>query len=121
MLMKLVTSSKTYNIITEYAPQQGCEDEEKEEFWNKLAEVTDNIKQTEETALIGDLNDHAGAEREEYERWHGCKTLRQTNEEGKMILDMAGASDLALVSTFFTKSSEQTYTYKSCPDRTVID
>ena len=46
--MKLVTSSKTYNIITAYAPQQGCEDEEKEEFWNKLAEVTDNIKQTEE-------------------------------------------------------------------------
>ena len=32
MLMKLVTSSKTYNIITAYVPQQGCEDEEKEKF-----------------------------------------------------------------------------------------
>ena len=36
--MKLVTSSKTYNI-TAYAPQHCCEDEEKEEFWNKLAEL----------------------------------------------------------------------------------
>ena len=34
--MKLVTSSKTYNIITAYAPQQGCNNEEKEKFWNEL-------------------------------------------------------------------------------------
>ena len=68
MLMKLVTSSKTYSIITAYAPQQGCEDEEKEKFWNELAEVTDNIKQTEVIPLPGDLNGHVGAEREDYER-----------------------------------------------------
>ena len=48
MLMKLVTCSKTYKIITTYPPQHGCEDEEKEKFWNELAEVKDNIKQTEE-------------------------------------------------------------------------
>ena len=68
MLMKLVTFSKTYSIITAYAPQQGREDEEKEKFWNELAEVTDNIKQTEVIALPGDLNGHVGAEREDYER-----------------------------------------------------
>ena len=82
MLMKLVTSSKTYNI-TAYAPQHCCEDEEKEEFWNKLAEVTDNIKQTEEIVLIGDLNDHVGAEREEYERWHGCKLFDKQMKRGR--------------------------------------
>ena len=49
--MKLVTSRKTNNIITAYAPQQGCNNEEKEKFWNELGEVTDNIKQTEEIAL----------------------------------------------------------------------
>ena len=32
--MKLVTSSKTYNIITAYAPQQSCEDEEKNSGMN---------------------------------------------------------------------------------------
>ena len=32
MLMKLATSNKTYNIITAYAPQQGCEDEKRRSF-----------------------------------------------------------------------------------------
>ena len=30
MTMKLVTPEKTYNIVTAYAPQQGCEEEEKQ-------------------------------------------------------------------------------------------
>ena len=46
--MKLVISSKTYNNITAYAPQQGYEDKDKEKLWDELEEVTDNIKQTEE-------------------------------------------------------------------------
>ena len=46
--MKLVISSKTYNNITAYAPQQRCEDKEKEKLWDELEEVTDNIKQAEE-------------------------------------------------------------------------
>ena len=102
MLMKLVKSSKMYSIITAYAPQQGCEDEEKEKYWNELAEVTDNIKQAEEIVLAVDLNGHVGAEREEYKRWHGGKTLGQRNEKRKMKLDMVRASNLALVNTFFT-------------------
>ena len=59
--MKLVTSSKTYNIITAYAPQQGCNNEEKEKFWNELGQVTDNIKQAEEIALTRNLNGHVSA------------------------------------------------------------
>ena len=62
MLMKLVISSKTYNNITAYAPQQRCEDKEKEKLWDELEEVTDNIKQAEEIVQAGDLNDHGGAE-----------------------------------------------------------
>ena len=44
MFMKLVISSKTYNNITAYVPQQGYEDEEKEKLWDESEEVTDNIK-----------------------------------------------------------------------------
>ena len=59
--MKPVTSSKTYNIITAYASQQGCNNEEKEKFWNELGQVTDNIKQAEEIALTRNLNGHVSA------------------------------------------------------------
>ena len=62
-----------------------------------------------------------GAEQEEYERWHGGKIFGQRNEEGKMILDMVRASDLVLGNTIFSKSPEQTYTYKSGQNRMVLD
>ena len=61
-----------------------------------------------------------GAE-QEYERWHGGKIFGQRNEEGKMILDMVRASDLVLGNTIFSKSPEQTYTYKSGQNGMVLD
>jgi len=37
IIMKLVTSAKNYNIMSAYAPQQGCSEEEKiNVFWNQL-------------------------------------------------------------------------------------
>ena len=112
MLMKLVTSSQAYNIVTAYALNEGCKDKEKQKFY-ELAEVTDNIEQTEEIVLVVDLNGRVGTKREEYERQLEGKTLGQRNKEGKMILEVVRASNLALVNIFFTKSPEQTYTYKS--------
>lgn len=38
-----------------------------------------------------------------------------------MILDMVRASDLVLGNTIFSKSPEQTYTYKSGQNRMVLD
>lgn len=83
MAMRLVIQDKTYNIVTSYAPQQGCEEEEKQRFWNQLAQAINNIPHTEELILAGDLNGHVGIDREEYVRWHGGKTRGKRNEEGK--------------------------------------
>ncbi|XP_046844904.1 uncharacterized protein LOC124438748 [Xenia sp. Carnegie-2017] len=56
---------KTFNIVTAYAPQQGCEEDEKQRFWNQLEEVTTNVKETEQLIVAGDLNGHIGRERVE--------------------------------------------------------
>ena len=58
MKMKLVTPEKTYNIVTAYAPQRGCEEEEKQRFWNQLEGVTRRISASEQLILAGDLNGH---------------------------------------------------------------
>ncbi|XDV44123.1 hypothetical protein PO909_012458 [Leuciscus waleckii] len=100
---------------------RGCEEEEKQRFWNQLAQAINNIPHTEELILAGDLNGHVGTDREEYIRWHGGKTRGQRNEEGKTILDFMRTTDLALVNTFFVHGEEQTYTFKSGPNQTVID
>ena len=119
--MKLVTPKRTYNIVSAYAPQQGCEEEEKDRFWAQLGAVTDGVPVSEELIIAGDLNGHVGVEREGFERWHGGKTRGNNNAEGDRILGFAREGDLALVNTFFTKSDAQTYTFQSGQNQTVID
>jgi hypothetical protein len=121
MTMRLITPSKTFSIVSAYAPQQGCEEDEKQRFWNELENVTVQIPDTDELIVAGDLNGHVGEEREAYARWHGGKTLGRRNNEGGKILDFARSNDLAVTNTFFTKREEQTYTYQSGVNRTVID
>ncbi|XP_046862565.1 uncharacterized protein LOC124456072 [Xenia sp. Carnegie-2017] len=121
IIMKLVTPDKTFNIVTAYAPQQGCEKDEKQRFWNQLEEVTTNVKKTEQLIVAGDLNRHIGERVEGFERWHGGKSIGRRNEEGDKILDYARSKDLAVVNTFFTQRDGNTYTYKSGLSQTVID
>ncbi len=43
MGMKLIRDGKIWHIVSAYAPQQGCREEEKEEFREKVEEYTENI------------------------------------------------------------------------------
>jgi len=43
MAMNLVTPEKTYNIVSAYVPQQGCEEEEKQQFLSQLEGITTRI------------------------------------------------------------------------------
>ena len=110
MAMKLVTPGMNYNIVSAYAPQQGCTAEEKEEFWNQLERIISRIPGREEVIVAGDLNGHVGTERTRYERWHGGKTVGERNDEGEKILETAQMYGLALVNTFFQKRDEHLIT-----------
>jgi exonuclease III len=119
--IKLVTTNRTYNIVSVYAPQQGCEEQEKDRFWTELGAVCDGVPDSEELIVAGDLNGHVGVDRGGFERWHGGKSRGNTNAEGDRILNFVREGDLALVNTFFTKTDAQTYTFKSGQNQTVID
>jgi len=75
MVMKLVTPGKNYNIVSAYAPQQGCSPEDKKEFWTQLESVISRIPGTEKVLVAGYINGHVGRERTGYERWHRGKTV----------------------------------------------
>lgn len=101
--MKLVTAGDRYNIISAYAPQQGCSQDEKNEFWNQLEDSISQVPGNEQLMLAGDLNGHIGRCRDGYERWHGGETIGGRNEEGDRVLEIARTYDLMIVNTFFTK------------------
>lgn len=119
MSLKLLTPGRTYNIISVYAPLQGCEREEKDQFWNQLGEVLAEIPNEEEMVVGGYLN--VGKERGVFERWHGGKSVGRRNEEGERIVKMTRTHDLALTNTFFTHKEDRLITYRSGSNRTITD
>ena len=66
--MKLVIPGMSINILTAYAPQQGCSQEEKDLFWNQLESILTGIPEGEELIVAADQNGHVEMDREGIER-----------------------------------------------------
>ena len=109
MKIKLMLSEEVLNVISAYAPQVGCDVEEKSLFWQELDEVLTSIPDEERVVLGGDLNGHIGTDRRVISRIHGGLGMGERNEEGESIVDFAMAFDMALMNTFFMKKDYVTY------------
>ncbi|KAF7694504.1 hypothetical protein HF521_008257, partial [Silurus meridionalis] len=60
MIVKLEVEGMMINVISVYAPQVGCEMEEKERFWSELDEVVDGVPRKERLVIGADFNGHVG-------------------------------------------------------------
>ncbi|KAF7707519.1 hypothetical protein HF521_018737 [Silurus meridionalis] len=60
MIVKLEVEGMMINVISAYAPQVGCEMEEKERFWSELDEVVDGVPRNEQLVIGADFNGHVG-------------------------------------------------------------
>ncbi|KAI5754777.1 hypothetical protein M8J77_011381 [Diaphorina citri] len=58
--VKLQLDVMELNVLSAYAPQVGCEDEEKDAFWRDVEEELGRIPDDERVSLGGDLNGHIG-------------------------------------------------------------
>ncbi|KAK3514351.1 hypothetical protein QTP70_015880 [Hemibagrus guttatus] len=95
-----------------YAPQVGCELEEKERFWSELDEVIESISMGERVVIGADFNGHFG-EGNTGEEVMGKFGVKERNLEGQMVMDFAKRMDMAVVNTYFQKREEHRVTYKS--------
>lgn len=121
MSIKLMIGNQVCRVVCVYAPQVGCSDSEKEEFWVQLDNVVMEVPGTERLYVCGDLNGHVGGrESEEYEV-HGGYGYGTRNDEGLMIVEHAKAFDLRIVNTFYKKKDQHLVTYQSGGNRTQID
>ncbi|WKY12571.1 hypothetical protein Q1695_003842 [Nippostrongylus brasiliensis] len=96
-----------WTIISVYAPQTGCSEEEKDEFYMTLDDVIRSVPEGDFLTVAGDLNGHVGTDRRGLERVHGGRGIGCKNEDGERIIDLAVAHDLAICGTFFTKRESQ--------------
>ncbi|KAK3556763.1 hypothetical protein QTP70_016690, partial [Hemibagrus guttatus] len=104
-----------------YAPQVGCELEEKERFWSELDEVMESIPTGERVVIGADFNGHVGEGNAGDEEVMGKFGVKERNLEGQMVVDFAKRMDMGVVNTYFQKREEHRVTYKSGGRRTQVD
>ncbi|CAG9568035.1 unnamed protein product [Danaus chrysippus] len=121
MRVRVLIEGVITNLISAYTPQAGCSGSEKESFWEQFEEVLRAIPAAEVIIVGGDLNGHVGRAADTYERVHGGFGYGRRNAEGETILRTCIASDLAVVNTFFQKTSQHLITYKSGSHSTQLD
>lgn len=121
MSIKIIAGPTTIRVVTCYAPQTGCRDEEKDEFWEELDAYLRLVDPEEHLLIGGDLNGHVGATRDGYEQCHGGQGFGDQNDDGRRTLDCAMAHDLAIANTYFKKRQTHLITYVSGGTSTQID
>ncbi|KAK3545522.1 hypothetical protein QTP70_007766 [Hemibagrus guttatus] len=113
MSLKLEIEGVMLNVVSGYAPQVGCELEEKERFWSELDEVMESIPTSERAVIGAGFNGHVGEGNTGDEEVMGKFGVKERNLEGQMVVDFAKRMDMAVVNTYFQKRVEHRVTYKS--------
>ncbi|KAK3516413.1 hypothetical protein QTP70_010742 [Hemibagrus guttatus] len=106
MTLKLEIEGVMLNVFSGYAPQVGCELEEKERFWSELDEVMESIPMGERVVIGADFNGHVGEGNTGDEEVMGKFGVKERNLEGQMVVDFAKRMDMAVVNTYFQKREE---------------
>ncbi|KAK3518931.1 hypothetical protein QTP70_015520 [Hemibagrus guttatus] len=84
MSLKLEVEGVMLNVVSGYAPQVGCELEEKERFWSELDEVIESIPTGERVVIGADFNGHVGEGNTGDEEVMGKFGVKERNLEGQM-------------------------------------
>ncbi|KAK3553750.1 hypothetical protein QTP70_009196 [Hemibagrus guttatus] len=103
MSLKLEIEGVMLNVVSGYAPQVGCELDEKERFWSELDEVMESIPTAERVVIGADFNGHVGERNTGDEEVMGKFGVKERNLEGQMVVDFAKRMDMAVVNTCFQK------------------
>ncbi|KAK3535012.1 hypothetical protein QTP70_001970 [Hemibagrus guttatus] len=120
MSLKLEIEGVMLNVVSGYAPQVGCELEEKERFCSVLDEVMESIPTGERVVIGADFNGHVGEGNTGDEEVMGKFGVKERNLEGQMVVDFAKRLDMGVVNTYFQKREEHRVTYKSGGRRTQV-
>ncbi|VDL71368.1 unnamed protein product [Nippostrongylus brasiliensis] len=102
MKIMVITKNERLHFFTAYAPQTGCSEKVKEDFWTLLHEKEAEVPQEEMIVVAGDLNGHVGANKDGY-KCHGGFGYGARNEDGERILEYACSHDLVITNTTFRK------------------
>ncbi|EYB93756.1 hypothetical protein Y032_0179g731 [Ancylostoma ceylanicum] len=103
--MKVVVTTAEQRLhFASYAPQTGCCEQMKDDFWMLLDEKTAEVPMEDIIVAAADFNGHVGAAKDGY-RCHGGFGYGTRNDYGERILEYADSHDLFIMNTKFRKRS----------------
>ena len=121
MRITLEIEGDVWNIISCYAPQTGCTEYEKDQFWETIDSEMQAVKRSERLVVEGDLNGHVGSDMIGYEEVHGGHGVGAPNEDGIKVLDFATAYRIRILNTSYQKRNNHLVTYSSGGRESQID
>ncbi|XP_068250373.1 uncharacterized protein [Palaemon carinicauda] len=84
------------NIISAYAPQVGCTEVERGNFWRDMDGVMQKLEEHERIIVGADFNGHVGSENEAIGQVHGGYGFGERNQ-GESVVDFAVSFDMAIL------------------------
>ncbi|WP_218939395.1 endonuclease/exonuclease/phosphatase family protein, partial [Wolbachia endosymbiont of Atemnus politus] len=121
-LMKIIimTAQRLIHVFSAYAPQTGCSDQVKDDFWAMIDDKVAEVPPEDAIIIAGDLNGHVGREKHGHS-CHGGRGFGVINTDGERILDFADAHNLVITNTVFKKQESHLKTFYSGNAATQID
>ena len=74
---------------------------EKEEFYQQLQELMEEMKYQDNIIVCGDFNGHIGRDRDMYEQNIGTHGIGNRNDAGVRVLEFAQINNLQIMNTYF--------------------
>ena len=106
------------NIVQIYAPTNDDDDEEKDNFYNRLQTVIENLPTKDVNIVMGDANAKVGEDNTGFEDVMGKQGLGQMNENGERFANMCSFNRLVIGGTVFPHKKIHRATWVSPDQRT---
>ena len=97
------------NIVGVNAPNDDTEDKQKEDFYDKLRLITNNISSRKEIVIIGDLNARTGSKRNDPAV--GPHRELVANDNGSRLIEYCKQYGLRIMNGFFQHRNVHRYTW----------
>jgi len=82
MAIKVLVEAEIVNVVSVYTPQISLPDNIKNQFWEDLDMVIQDVPQSEKLFIRGDFNGHIGVDSGEYDTAHESFSYEERNNAG---------------------------------------
>jgi hypothetical protein len=99
------------SVIQAYAPTADSNDNDIDEFYDKLQQLIDNVYKNDVLLVMGDMNAKVGKDQAMWHQTIGHHGFGDANERGIRLLEFCCANQLCITNTYFQHKASRKWTW----------